>query len=169
MRFASGVVRLDLEVLPSGLVGRVEVVSESDPDLVAAARQAVADWRFEPATEDGRPVTSSYRVDLQFEPSEEGREAGATGGWEPPVRLYAIQPEYPEAAQEQGIEGEVAAQLTIDARGRVGEVTIKKGLSPELDRAAEAALRQWRFAPGKREGRAVESTYAVTIRFDLEN
>lgn len=164
---AFGLVRLELEVLPSGKVGRVQAIGNPDPDLLVAARDAVAGWKFEPATRGGRAVASSYLVDLDFELPGNDTQAHAFEGLTPPVRLLAVEPEYPDVAREQGVEGELAAVLTIDSQGHVAAVRISKSLSPELDRAAEEALLQWRFAPARLGERAVESTYAVTIRFDL--
>ena len=47
---------------------------------------------------------------------------------DPPVPKTPIKPEYPEIAQEAGIEGTVYVQAFIDKKGRVKEVSVVKGI-----------------------------------------
>ena len=61
---------------------------------------------------------------------------------DPPVPLRPIKPKYPEIAQEAGIEGTVVVQVFVDARGRVKETVILKGIpNTGLDEAATQAIR----------------------------
>ena len=48
-----------------GKVTGVKFVS-GHPLLADAAREAVMQWRFKPATADGQPVASSIRVPVNF-------------------------------------------------------------------------------------------------------
>jgi TonB family protein len=60
-----GVVRLDLTIGSDGRVKEIEIlkgVSGLTAEVVDAARH----WRFEPATEDGRPVEGTFKVDIAF-------------------------------------------------------------------------------------------------------
>lgn len=66
-RGEQGVVTLELTVDEEGRVGLVTVVASSGfPDLDAAAKEAVAAAHFVPAQSDGKPVSSSARLNLEF-------------------------------------------------------------------------------------------------------
>jgi protein TonB len=55
-------------VLESGGVGDVTVTESLDPvyGLDDAAVTAAKQWRFEPATKDGKPVTVAVDVEMTF-------------------------------------------------------------------------------------------------------
>lgn len=66
-RGMEGVVVLMVEVDAQGKVVRMRVHESSGHGLLdRAAQNAVAEWRFEPATEDGRPVPGATRVPIRF-------------------------------------------------------------------------------------------------------
>ena len=65
---------------------------------------------------------------------------------DPPQPMTSIRPQYPEIAQEAGIEGVVVVQAFIDKKGRVKETLILKGVpNTGLDEAAMEAIRKTRF------------------------
>lgn len=70
-KIASGeeaVLRLRLAIDARGRVTAVESVGANDPAFLAAARRhIIANWRYRPATEDGRPIASSTVITLRFE------------------------------------------------------------------------------------------------------
>lgn len=62
------VLRLRLSIDERGRVTAVEPVGRADSVFLAAARRhLIAHWRYQPATEDGRPVASSTVVTLRFQ------------------------------------------------------------------------------------------------------
>jgi periplasmic protein TonB len=62
-----GTVTLRVMVRADGRAGQVEVRRSSGfPMLDDAAREAVQDWRFNPATRDGKPVPEWYLVPVTF-------------------------------------------------------------------------------------------------------
>ncbi len=89
---------------------------------------------------------------------------------DPPVALTKITPKYPEIAQEAGIEGTVIVQAFIDAKGRVTETVILKGIpNTGLDEAAVEAVRATRFRPAKQRERAVGVWISIPIHFTITN
>ncbi len=91
--------------------------------------------------------------------------AQAPAGFVPPVLTEKAQPDYPLAAQQAGIEGQVTVELNVDPTGAVADVTLKSGLGHGLDEAALAAARRLRFSPGQFEGKpvAVKILYRFTF------
>jgi len=89
-------------------------------------------------------------------PSTQGRGARIT------------QPEYPPASRRAGEEGTVQLQVFVLDSGRAGEVKVAKSSGfPKLDEAAiKEVQRNWRFVPGKEDGKPVAMwhTFAVTFR-----
>ena len=89
---------------------------------------------------------------------------------DPPVPKTPIRPEYPEIAQEAGIEGTVYVQAFIDKNGRVKEVSVVKGIpNTGLNEAAMEAIRKTRFRPAKQRERAVGVYISIPVHFKLKN
>ena len=89
---------------------------------------------------------------------------------DPPVPLRPIKPKYPEIAQEAGIEGTVVVQVFVDAKGRVKETVILKGIpNTGLDEAATEAIRLVRFKPAKQRERAVGVWISIPVNFRLKS
>lgn len=77
-------------------------------------------------------------------------------------------PEYPGEARRRGEEGTVQLVLWVSAGGAVGEVRIARTSGhPRLDRAAQRAAAQWRFAPATRDGAPIESEFELDVEFRL--
>ena len=88
---------------------------------------------------------------------------------DPPQPMTSIRPQYPEIAQEAGIEGVVVVQAFIDKKGRVKETLIIKGVpNTGLDEAAMEAIRKTRFKPAKQRERAVGVWISIPVNFKLK-
>lgn len=88
---------------------------------------------------------------------------------DPPVPLTPIRPKYPEIAQEAGIEGTVVIQVFVDAKGRVRETVVLKGIpNTGLNEAALEAIRRTRFRPAKQRERAVGVWISIPVNFRLK-
>lgn len=62
---------LRLTIDEHGRVIAVEPVGRADPAFLTSARRHIlSSWRFEPATEDGRPVGSTKTISLRFQIGE---------------------------------------------------------------------------------------------------
>jgi TonB family protein len=80
--------------------------------------------------------------------------------------LRRVEPEYPEQALAQRVQGPVLLEVRIRPDGAVQEVKLVSG-PPLLAQAAVAAVRQWRFKPRTVNGRAVEMETRITLKFTL--
>ncbi len=87
----------------------------------------------------------------------------------PPVAVETPAPRYPPSALRRGVSGEVLLRVTVDTQGRPADIElIQSSGSRDLDRAATAAARRWRFRPALRDGVAVEGAVNVPIVFDSQ-
>ena len=80
--------------------------------------------------------------------------------------LHRVEPVYPEAARQQGIQGGVAMDVHIGQDGSVQGVTVVSG-PPLLAQAATAAVKQWRFKPLVMSGRPAERQTRIILNFRL--
>lgn len=80
-----------------------------------------------------------------------------------------LKPPYPRTKLASGEEAVLRLSLSIDERGRVVAVEpIGRADRVFLDAARRHLLAHWRYKPASEDGRAVASTIAVTLRFELE-
>ncbi|AMB86646.1 energy transducer TonB [Pseudomonas agarici] len=77
-------------------------------------------------------------------------------------------PEYPALAQRRGWEGTVLLRVQVLASGTPGEIQIQQSSGREqLDQAALAAVRRWRFVPAKQGDVAQVGWVSVPIDFKI--
>jgi serine/threonine-protein kinase len=62
-----GVVGLTVQLNEEGIPVRAGVAKSLDPGLDRKAIEAVAQWRFAPATADGKPVAATVNVEVRFQ------------------------------------------------------------------------------------------------------
>lgn len=119
----------------------------TNPDPV---REPVRELIVPPRVEPRPPVM----VAAMFDPRFAGRQ----------------QPPYPPAMIRAEREGVVSVRVTIAADGRV---TAVQKVSASDDAFFEAtrrhALSSWRFRPATEDGRPVQSSKVMSIRFELNN
>jgi TonB family protein len=161
-----GVVILEARTDISGRVKDVMVL-RSVPALNQAAIDALKQWVYEPLVIDGKPREAVFTTTVAFKLNGGKREAaGATGQVEPKI-ITKVNPVYPEAARQAGVQGTVLLEAKIDQKGDVVAVKVLKSV-PELDQAAIDALKQWKYEPVMLEGKPVGVVFTVTIRFALK-
>jgi len=73
---------------------------------------------------------------------------------EPPLTLKTVDPTYPPSAQRLGVEGSITVNALIDEKGNVIDTGILKGIQDDkgLGKAAETAVKKWKFRPAKKGG-----------------
>jgi TonB family protein len=80
--------------------------------------------------------------------------------------VHRVEPEYPERARTQQIQGDVVLEIDAAPDGSVQNVSLVSG-NPLLADAAVAATKQWRFKPYMVAGKAVEMRTRVNLSFRL--
>jgi protein TonB len=80
--------------------------------------------------------------------------------------LHRVEPDYPEEARQQQIQGAVVLGVRAGRDGSIQEVELLSG-QPLLADAAMAAVKQWRFKPLVVKGQAVEMQTTITLTFRL--
>jgi TonB family protein len=80
-----------------------------------------------------------------------------------PKVIKQVRAQYPSTDIRE--QGTVTMECVVQSDGKVGEVTVVQSLEPRLDEAAVAALKQWEFEPGTRNGEPVAVRVAVEMAF----
>lgn len=77
-------------------------------------------------------------------------------------------PEYPALAHRRGWEGTVLLRVQVLASGAPGQIQVQKSSGrQQLDDAALAAVKRWRFVPAKQGNVAQEGWVSVPIDFRI--
>ncbi len=83
-----------------------------------------------------------------------------------PMLTRPAMPVYPAKMAAAGIPGEVTVEMVVDAKGNVASAKVQNSSNPEFDEAAITAVVQWKFDPGQRNGRKVNTRATQLIKFD---
>jgi len=81
--------------------------------------------------------------------------------------MNRVEPVYPRMAVLSGVQGQVRLHAIIARDGRIISLNVTSG-HPLLVRAAEDAVRQWRYRPYFLNGEAVEVETFITVNFRRE-
>ena len=84
-----------------------------------------------------------------------------------PAKIRHINPVYPKLALQARVQGIVIVEAVIDAKGRVVNANILRGL-PMLDQAALDAVRQWIYTPTLLDGVPSSVIMTVTVTFRIK-
>lgn len=89
----------------------------------------------------------------------------------PPRIIKSYQPPYPSAERNAGVEGTVSIRFLIGTDGNVEDVTVTSSSgNANLDNAAVAACRKWRFTAAKNSsGLPVRCYASIPIIFKIGN
>jgi protein TonB len=149
----------DSEPAPVPAEPRKPVLAESAP-----AAQAPAQPKPEPASPVAREaVPSAFDVPVLRDPTY----YAARFLDEYPRPLSPVDPRYPDRAVRDDISGKVTLLLLIDESGALREVSVVEAVPAGIfDEAALAAFRGMRFAPARKDGRAVRSRVLITVGFE---
>ncbi len=75
---------------------------------------------------------------------------------------------YPEIAKENGVQGRVVLQFTVNPDGSVSNVKVLRGVDASLDKEAVRVVSSSpKWEPGRQRDRAVKVTYAFPVIFQL--
>lgn len=74
-------------------------------------------------------------------------------------------PVYPAKLKAEGVKGEATISFVVSPAGDVVSTSVMRATQPEFGEAAMAAVREWKFKPGIKDGKPVYTHMAVPIVF----
>ena len=85
-----------------------------------------------------------------------------------PSVTYKVEPSYTPEAKEAKIQGDGQLTAVVNAQGRADDIQVTQSLDPGLDANAVAAVSQWLFKPGTKDGQPVDVAVTIEINFKLQ-
>ncbi|HEV2488402.1 MAG TPA: TonB family protein [Candidatus Acidoferrales bacterium] len=138
------------------------------PDITASAPAGISDSPDSVSLGSIVPGASASGLAVPAAPANPEPEVRQGGDVQPPKLISSVPPVYPALAKQNNVEGDVKIQAEIGISGNVTSMKVLTG--PVLLRsAAMDALRHWRYAPAKLDGKPISTEYVVIIRFRLGN
>lgn len=130
---------------------------EDSDDLAVEIMDYVEEVEEETVEEEAIPFQL-----VEEKPSFQGGDANQFSKW---VNSKLV---YPEIAKENGVQGRVTLQFTVNADGTVSNVKVLRGVDPALDKEAVRVVSMSpKWKPGKQRDRAVKVTYTFPVIFQL--
>ena len=99
---------------------------------------------------------------VEEKPSFQGGDANTFSKWAQSKLVY------PEIAKENGVQGRVTLQFTVEKDGSVTNVKVLRGVDSSLDKEAVRVVQSSpKWKPGKQRDRTVKVTYTFPVMFQL--
>jgi TonB family protein len=86
-----------------------------------------------------------------------------------PVVVREVKPQYTADAMRARVEGTATLEGVVQPDGSIAQVRVRKSLDPGLDQEAIKAIKQWRFTPGQKDGKAVAVRVTLEMSFTLRD
>ena len=112
-----------------------------------------------PTTIKLRPVANSYGFS--------GDYIDVASADRPPILQKPTMPRYPTLLRRNGVSGAAEIAYIVETDGTTSQVQVVAANDVEFGEAARAAVAQWRFRPGLKDGRPVRVVVKQVISFDV--
>ena len=121
----------------------------------------IVDYHEEVVEEVVEEETIPFQL-VEEKPKFQGGDANAFSAW---VAKNLV---YPEIAKENGVQGRVMLQFTVNPDGSVTNVKVLRGVDASLDKEAVRVVSSSpKWTPGKQRDRAVKVSYTFPVIFQL--
>ncbi len=84
-----------------------------------------------------------------------------------PNPVHQVAPVHPYRLKREGISGEVTVRFVVDNKGNVRSARVVKSTNREFDEAALTAIRLWKFTPGEKDGKTVNTKMELPFAFTV--
>ena len=85
-------------------------------------------------------------------------------GVTPPRVTHKVRPERRQSGRFR-VSGKVVVSLVVSSAGLPAKVKIVQGMDEAINQTVIAAVEQWRFTPGKKDGKAAAVRITVEVSF----
>jgi TonB family protein len=82
-----------------------------------------------------------------------------------PKVLHHVEPDLSACAGQRGT-GNAVVEVTIDRTGNVESFKMVRTASRCVNEAVASAVRQWKFCPAEKDGKALEMTMHLTVHIN---
>jgi protein TonB len=164
---------------PDNVIQQVKYI----PPVIVDSVKPEENVKIMTADEAQTKVTNNEVIEVSKEVKEEVQESETEhepflmvqempepqGGISGLYKFIGENTQYPPIARDNNIQGKVFVRFCVTSKGTVDQVSIIKGVSPELDAEAIRVVKLFpTFRPGKQDGKPVPVWYNVSIIFKLQ-
>lgn len=86
-----------------------------------------------------------------------------------PIATFQAKPIYPFELRQTGVTGEVVVGFIVDATGAVQNACAVSSTNSAFESSAVRTVAHWKFKPGRKGGRAVNTRMQVPIIFSISD
>jgi len=134
----------------------------------AYVRQIDQIMRTPPRLENESPDQQALRAAREQAFGEKIGLMSEKDAFDPPTLIRYVPPQYPAEAARTGQTGRVSVGVIIDTAGRVEDARVIAASDPVFAAPAIAAVRQWRFTPGRKNGQLIGMSFIFPVDFPPE-
>jgi TonB family protein len=158
-------------------------VNQAIPNVATLNSSSQSTYEILPPPPPPPPITNSSDLkkdgtDLKKIPTIESEETPYVvveempmfpGGDAALLKYIGENTTYPETSKEQNIQGRVIIRFCVTAKGGIDQISVIKGVAPDLDAEAMRVVQSLpKFKPGRQSGKDVPVWYMVPITFTLK-
>ena len=148
----------ELEIVDDDITVDLDFQSLDDTDVPVDIREYIQ----QEVVQDEVEEETIFVVNVEEKPTFNGGDANEFSKW---VNARLV---YPEVAKENGVEGRVTLQFTIDKEGRLGDVKVLSSPDETLAREAVRVVSSSpKWKPGKQRDRTVKVSYTFPVIYRL--
>ena len=120
------------------------------------------------------PDSKRTSWDVPRTPSRPNSRIARGDTWDPddldkkPVITSRAAPRYPFEAKRNGLSGTVVLRFIVDNRGNVADVEVVSSTHVDFSKAAVEAMLRWKFRPGMKNNRRVNTRMEMPMSFSLD-
>jgi len=169
----NGDVTLALTLDENGTSKDISVTS-GEPEFSQSAIEAVRKWKYAPFTQSGKTAVVGTVVAIHFGITEDGKPDVSAIGTQivytddnvtAPKIVSSVEPEFSAGARAARYQGLCGLALIVADNGTPYDIRVARPLGFGLDEKAVEAVKQWKFAPATKDGKAVPVSLNVEIQF----
>jgi len=127
---------------------------------------ALAEKTFETSLGSGSLLTTGIAARLK-QPASTPTAYRVGGQVTAPRIVSKVEPQYSEEAKKSKLQGSILLSVVIDSTGAPTQIAVLRPLGMGLDEAAVAAVSQWKFSPGIKNGTPVPVFSQIEMNFHL--
>ena len=148
----------ELEIVDDDITVDIDFQSLEDTDVPVDIREYIQ----QEVVQDEVEEETVFVFNVEEKPTFNGGDANEFSKW---VNARLV---YPEVAKENGVEGRVTLQFTIDKEGRLGDVKVLSSPDETLAREAVRVVSSSpKWKPGKQRDRTVKVSYTFPVIYRL--
>jgi len=170
LRKKYGELKVNIEVVIDR-IGKVRFPKFLEPipwDLRLFIRESIRGWAVELPNDSDLNTAYRLRIPLVLKaPEYEIKVFEISELEKAPVPIERVAPIYPRELKSNRVQGKVDVVFVLDESGIPTDISIEFSTDARFSDSAITAVKQWKFQPGFKDGRAVKTCIRLPLAFSL--